>query len=47
MSTHPPSDERVKQMKQMAKKEKSNSKARISSTEFTKIKAKIERIMKA
>lgn len=47
MSTHPPSKERVKQMQQMARAERVYTQGRISSGSFQKVKAKIQKLMKA
>lgn len=47
MSTHPPSKERVKQMKQMAIAEKQISNAKISSNDFKKAKAIVQKLSKA
>jgi predicted Zn-dependent protease len=47
MSTHPPSRERVKQMKSMANKEKPSSTAKISSSDFNKAKSIVEKLLKA
>lgn len=46
MSTHPPSTERVKQMREMAKKEK-RAKGKISGKNFKKAKRIIQKYMKA
>ena len=47
MSTHPPSAERVAQMKEMARAQKSQSSAILNSNEFEKAKALIKDLMKA
>lgn len=46
MSTHPPSEERVKQMRSMAKKSK-QKKGMVSSKNFNKAKAIVKKLMKA
>ena len=45
LSTHPPSKERVKQMKKMAKRSK-KIKGQISSNDFKKAKSMVQKLMK-